>query len=102
MDLLKIGTRVYNCYNQTSHFGTIVEISTPSKSSYIEYLIQPDKEKEEAKPYWVFAMGFSPVYKGNGSTPFVTEEAYRVWQRVWQNEQRQKTMELLTRMKKAR
>jgi hypothetical protein len=76
-DKLSIGQRVFNRGDMANieHFGTITKIIPPGRfSDQIE--ITPDEESDRDKPYFISSCMISDVDKGNGSTRFVTKEAY--------------------------
>lgn len=89
MDLLKVGTEIYNAGDAENpcHFGKVVEVD-PGGLFAPKYKIRINdsdyermKDRGYKREYWVPAYMFSDEYKGDGLTRFVTREAYIKWRR---------------------
>lgn len=82
MNKLKIGTRIYNHGDMANNpkFGVIVQVK--EKPYELGYMVRYDGE--ESLQFAPSCM-FSEEFKGNGSTRFVTEEAYETF-RTKENE----------------
>jgi hypothetical protein len=81
---LSTGQRIYNGGDQANpdHFGTITEVRDDKWG--LQYEITPDDYTQTAhdRPYWIPACMFSATYSGNGSTRFVTEQAYNEYRQA--------------------
>jgi len=72
-----VGTRIYYTGDMANDegFGTITDLdSDPQWGNSMTISMDDGRVMNKMSP-----VIFSPVYAGNGSTRFVTEEAYKTW-----------------------
>lgn len=72
-----VGTRIYYTGDMANNegFGTITNLDSDPQWGNSMTINMDDGRVMHRMPPVIF----SPVYSGNGSTRFVTEEAYKAW-----------------------
>lgn len=81
------GTRIYNHGDMANqpHFGTIIQNSTDAWGEHVTIRTDAEdskfdpEDRVESHDYTVPASMVGDIFKGNGLTRIVTEEAYQAW-----------------------